>query len=49
MPIRSIFENGFTRIGAAQPELNVSFAQDITYKKLGRATCCSTPSSAARS
>jgi TonB-linked SusC/RagA family outer membrane protein len=35
MPIRSIFEKGFTRIGAAQPDLNVSFAQDITYKKLG--------------
>jgi TonB-linked SusC/RagA family outer membrane protein len=35
MPIRSIFENGFTNIGTAQPDINVSFAQDITYKKLG--------------
>src|SRR6185503_20926075 len=25
----------FTRIGSAQPDLNVSFGQDITYKKLG--------------
>ena len=35
MPVRSIFENGFTNIGTAQPDVNVSFAQDITYKKLG--------------
>jgi hypothetical protein len=35
MPIRSIFENGFTKIGSAQPDLNVSFTQDISYKKFG--------------
>jgi TonB-linked SusC/RagA family outer membrane protein len=35
LPIRSIVDNQFTRIGGSQTDLNVSFAQDLSYRKFG--------------
>ena len=35
LPIRSIVDNQFTRIGQSQTDLNVSFAQDVSYKQFG--------------
>jgi hypothetical protein len=35
LPIRSIVDNQFTRIGGSQTDLNVSFAQDLSYKRFG--------------
>jgi TonB-linked SusC/RagA family outer membrane protein len=34
-PIRSIEGDGFTRIGSAQPDLNVSFQQDMQWRNFG--------------
>jgi TonB-linked SusC/RagA family outer membrane protein len=35
MPIRSIRGDGFTKLGSAQPDLNVSFLQDIQWRNFG--------------
>jgi TonB-linked SusC/RagA family outer membrane protein len=35
LPIRSLVDNQFTRIGGSQTDLNVSFAQSVNYKRLG--------------